>query len=413
MGRSERSPVTRLEDSSIVSEETISRRAKAPAERAAEAAERQEVAKNAPQADSGANDPDAPNGVNPERFLQTDSAENQHPLEISKRLQRKLEPPPPKPVIPNRIPLPEGKANYIALRQIPDTNPRRRSVRAKPWKTAKLKAWSDKQRAAKAQRRKACERKRKAKQVPEDQKQNTKAEQNTEAKPDRPKVSKRAIKAARKRRRVKFRERRQAQAMKICRAYGFTVQNTDGAADIKPTVTGMQGAKIDFDAIESDLKTKNNRKNLRKAAAAAKAQNPATATTTTNPKGVISIPPDRLSAIAHSLAAARTNNGPKLKTIYLHIRGKLRRAIERARLAREKHVRHNTLRHLQVLHQAVPPILLPLKQRVISAQAHRDWRSRGGSYAYQQKRVNTPPSLNRTRFKSVMSKLLSKTGERK
>ena len=84
---------------------------------------------------------------------------------ISKTQQKKLaalepRPPPPKPVIPEAISLPEGEENWLALWDLPDGELERRTVREKRRKAAERKALRVKQKCGKAERRLARDEKR-------------------------------------------------------------------------------------------------------------------------------------------------------------------------------------------------------------------------------------------------------------
>lgn len=111
---------------------------------------------------------DAPiNGINPARLSQIDAVKPRLALKgMSKTQQKKLaamepRPPPPKPIIPDGISLPEGEEDWLALWDLPDEQLERRVIRAKRRKAAERKALRTKQQCGKIERRAARDEKRK------------------------------------------------------------------------------------------------------------------------------------------------------------------------------------------------------------------------------------------------------------
>ena len=107
------------------------------------------------------------NGINPDRFARIEAANAQNPpsrvskSQLKKRKQWEPRPPPPKPIIPEGIAVPEGEENWVALWDLPDDELERRTIRAKRRKAADRKALRVRQQSGKAERRIARDEKRK------------------------------------------------------------------------------------------------------------------------------------------------------------------------------------------------------------------------------------------------------------
>ena len=85
---------------------------------------------------------------------------------ISKSQQKRLtkfepRPPPPRPILPKGVSVPEGEENWIALWDLPDNELERRVLRAKKRAAAARKALRVKQKSGKVERRAARDEKRK------------------------------------------------------------------------------------------------------------------------------------------------------------------------------------------------------------------------------------------------------------
>ena len=167
-------PVVKQEDGTVVAEETLRRReVRAREKAAAEEAQHQSITNNASKSSSevipnGQNALPLPvSGVNPDRSalieaVKTDRESNG----LSKTQQKKRaalqpRPPPPKPVIPDGIPMLEGEENWLALWDMSDDQLERRIIREKRRKAAERKALRAKQQSGKAERRIARDEKRK------------------------------------------------------------------------------------------------------------------------------------------------------------------------------------------------------------------------------------------------------------
>jgi hypothetical protein len=338
-------PVVTQEDGSVISLEKLRMREERLAAKKAEANTLTETTKG---------------NINPDRLAAIDRTQT-----LSKTQQKKLaayepKPLPPKPVIPDSIPIPEGEENWVALWDIPDEEIERRIVRAKRKKASDRKALRVKQKSGKEERRAARDEKRKVyrdlkmtwKSIKlEEKKLKTllKAAEDEEAK-------KIAVKISTSERRI---------AMQICESLGFTLANTPGVDDIKPKVSGMKkGQSVDLDAIEpggglNDVKIKDP----------------------SSPKGLKRKRVD-LSAVATS---AEAYIGPETKSdsedleefikldtdggqdhealVFNHkLRRKLRRAIDAADILKERLVRDRAIEFLTDNGLEPPPELLtPLK----------------------------------------------------
>ena len=172
-------PVVTLEDGSVISEETLRRREqraqeKAAAERAktentVDAASTVHSARNdtaLPAATATTNSPTKTSSeINPDRLALIDPANPKPVRALSKSQQKKrgaleIRPPPPKPTIPENIPIPDGEENWLALWDLPDEQLERRVLREKKRKAVERKALRIKQQSGKAERREARDEKR-------------------------------------------------------------------------------------------------------------------------------------------------------------------------------------------------------------------------------------------------------------
>ena len=106
-------------------------------------------------------------GINPARLSQIEIIKPRAaPKGMSKTQQKKLallepRPSPPKPIIPNGIPLPEGEEDWVALWDLSDEDLERRVIRGKRRKAAERKLLRTKQQSGKVERRAARDEKRK------------------------------------------------------------------------------------------------------------------------------------------------------------------------------------------------------------------------------------------------------------
>lgn len=172
-------PVVLQEDGTVIAEESLRRReerarAKAAAERTTNEIEAN-TSLTAPKLDQEKDrltdkSGDAPStredGLGQGHFARMEGVKPGEALSrLSKSQQKKraaLEPrpPPPKPTIPENVPIPEGEQNWVALWDLPDEELERRTIREKRRKAAERKALRIKQKSGKAERRMARDEKR-------------------------------------------------------------------------------------------------------------------------------------------------------------------------------------------------------------------------------------------------------------
>ena len=166
-------PVITVEDGTVISKEAFQRRQ----ERAMEGkmSKAHGSGQDSPKADGPSDrqhqdtrafdaDDEHHSNVNPERRAQI-KAQPQLPhrskSQIKKLAKYAPRPPPPKPMIPDHIPLPEGEEDYLALWDLGDRELERRVIREKKRKAAGRKALRLKQQSGKDERRMARDEKRK------------------------------------------------------------------------------------------------------------------------------------------------------------------------------------------------------------------------------------------------------------
>ncbi len=157
------------EDGKVISVETLNRRAKAQAEKSNNVVSDERAGSSGNQNDiQGQNGDDSIVGVNPERQALIEPQWNSAPpaKRLSKTQQKKLalledRPPPPKPVIPEGISIPEGEENWLSLWHLTDAELERRVLREKKRKADERKALRQKQKEGKVERRAARDERRK------------------------------------------------------------------------------------------------------------------------------------------------------------------------------------------------------------------------------------------------------------
>ncbi len=161
-------PVVIQEDGRVVSVEFLERRAQAQAERASKLAQGDTCGTSDRANPVKENRPDAlQDGIDPSRrqLIQVSNSDEVRAKRLSKNQQKKLamleeRPPPPKPVIPDGIDLPEGEENWLALWDLSEDELERRVIREKKRKAAERKALREKQKEGKAERRAARDERR-------------------------------------------------------------------------------------------------------------------------------------------------------------------------------------------------------------------------------------------------------------
>ena len=173
-------PVVKLEDGTVISEETLRRREQRAQEKAAaERLKLENTVDEAPAIHSAGNDTDLPPATavtNSSRLSTTEVKPGDLTINnatdppksgkvLSKKQQKKrscLEPrpPPQKPTIPEKISIPDGEENWLALWDLPDDQLERRVLREKKRRAAERKALRVKQKSGKVERREARDEKR-------------------------------------------------------------------------------------------------------------------------------------------------------------------------------------------------------------------------------------------------------------
>ncbi|KAI9842135.1 MAG: hypothetical protein M1838_003254 [Thelocarpon superellum] len=359
-------PVTTLEDGAVVSLESL--------ERAKERAAAREAAKLAghsgPNGTPGSEKSQAlstvraiapsQNGVNPDRLALMDLG-NRNSVGApsgagmmdmvpgrSKTQQRKLEamlprPPPPKPVVPKSLSLPEGEEDWLALWDLSDDQLERRVVREKKRKAAERKALRERQQAGKQERRAARDEKRR---VYRDIKQEWKAIKAREKEYKRKiqRVEQEAAKTVM----VEINRTERRLAMEACTALGFTLANTPGVEDIKPRALGMKGVEVDFEKLEAAERAaagttpkstqKKGRVDLGQIADESKARH------FSSQHGAIEDGPGEFISLDDGTGYGDATDATTMK--YNHkVRRKLRRAIEAADMKQEGVVRQRALEY--------------------------------------------------------------------
>ncbi|KAI9808277.1 MAG: hypothetical protein M1825_004734 [Sarcosagium campestre] len=259
-------PVTRLEDGTIVPLEVLEkRRTRAAEKEARERNARLGIAKadtfnNVPAPQTGSTQFDF-NGINPARqiFFTQEGLNNSTPRTVSRSQQKKLDmyapkPPPPKPILPEGLSIPEGQINWLDLWDLDDGQLYRRIVGEKKQKAANRKALREKQKAGKSELRAARDEKRAVyRQLKEEWKSIREVAK-------RYKGSVETIEAEEARRiLVDINEKDRREALAVCEQMGFTLANTPGVEDIKPKARGMKNQTVDFDALEIGKKTSDVR----------------------------------------------------------------------------------------------------------------------------------------------------------
>ena len=163
----------------MISEETLRRREQRAQEKAAaERAKTEKTVDEASTIQSAGNDtvlppatattsspPITSSEINPGHLAHINASNPKPVRDLSKSQQKKrgafeIRPPPPKPTIPENIPIPDGEDNWLALWDLPDEQLERRVLREKKRKAAERKALRVKQKSGKAERREARDEKR-------------------------------------------------------------------------------------------------------------------------------------------------------------------------------------------------------------------------------------------------------------
>ena len=169
-------PVVKLDDGTVIPQELFKRREERQAERAAleeskkDGAVLEHTVTIKDEATKAAAISERPNllqeGGPTESLVRHPLAPGKTvPREISKKQQKKIalytpRPPPPKPIIPDGISIPEGEEDWLSLWDLPSDQVERRVLREKKHKAAERKALRVRQQSGKAERRAARDEKR-------------------------------------------------------------------------------------------------------------------------------------------------------------------------------------------------------------------------------------------------------------
>ena len=267
-------PVTRQQDGSVVSMEILRRREERRAAKENKAYNTNDSTQSNKATEISTKTSIRNHSVDDDKIILmpvTQPDQNRSNRILSKTQQKKLaalEPraPPPKPIIPDGVAIPEGEENWLALWDLPDSELERRVIRAKRRKAAARKALRLKQQSGKAERRAARDEKRK---VYRDlkltwklikgsfiqERSDTHTNYGTaEEKKHKTKVDN-VEKQEAKKIAVEIADFDRKMALECCAVLGYTLKSTPGVDDIQPILLGMKGQKVDFDALEIDETT--------------------------------------------------------------------------------------------------------------------------------------------------------------
>ncbi|KAL8731729.1 MAG: hypothetical protein Q9166_003176 [cf. Caloplaca sp. 2 TL-2023] len=278
--------------------------------------------------------------VDPGRMVQMEdlhSSKNQpRPGPAQPQKQPTLQPP-PKPVIPDGITLPDGEQDWLALWDLPNEKIERRILRAKKEKAAERKALRIAQQSGKSERREARDEKRK---VYRDIKMIWKVIREEHVKE---RTMLKAVEDEESRKiAVEVNDAERSLALRLCETLGFTITNTPGTEEIKPRALGMRGKEVDFDAIKAgecpgDVETKRSRRvDLGEVARSVDEK-------------YIPTDQDGLALDNAEFIKIDVGEGHDHETLSLNhkLRRKLRRALEHAQIQKEMLVRQRTVDQLK------------------------------------------------------------------
>ena len=373
--------VTKLEDGSVVALETLARREERKREKEAKEARQaelqaaQERGEDVPMEDvDDRHEPTTngePNKDQPVQEHQPD-AKSRRPG-ISKSQQRKLakyepRPPPPKPILPEGVSIPEGEENFIEMWDFPDEEFERRVKRAKRRAAEVRKDLRRRQQAGKAERRLARDEKRK---TYRDIKLVWKMI-NQERVKERTRMQALEDEEARKIA-VEIAKIERQRAMAVCHSLGCTIANTEGTAAIEPNLPGLQGQEVDWSVLTQDF-SEAAKNMMPEAMFSSKRVDLSTAAKDTEAVSLVpsSIPKPTNNDNTFSADFLSFNQDPSDARHqqqdydplnYNHkLRRKLRRAADDALVRQEALVRQKVIAQFKARGFTVPPILLtPLK----------------------------------------------------
>ena len=155
-------------------------------------------------------------------------------------------------------------------------------------------------------------------------------------------------------------------ALELCALLGFTIENTEGTAEIQPKAQGMRGVEVDFDAIEKSekqghIQAKSRSKRVDLSAAANEAQ-----------VEYIGAGSSGTQAGEDEFLQFEVGEGKDFEELNYNykLRRKLRRAIDRAEMEKEALVRQRGIEYFESKGQEVP-VALRIAPRPINLQGHR------------------------------------------
>lgn len=370
------SPVTTLEDGTVTTLERLERKKQRQQEIEAKEAAKKAAEENGQDVEM--QDVDDKSGVVTNGEVKVDQLPqndlvNGKPRKpgISKTQQKKLakfepRPPPPRPILPEGVSVPEGEENFIELWDLPDGEVERRVNRAKRRKADARKELRRKQQAGKAERRLARDAKRKTyrdiKLVWKMINQERVKERTRMKSLEEEEAKKIAVEIANVER---------ARAMQACQSLGCAVENTIGIDEIEPRLPGLKGQEIDWSILDKEDEDPNAFSIKQASAATTKSSKRVDLSTAAKETQSISLVPSSTrnapdpSSTSDFLSFNQdpSNTNDHTPLTYNHrLRRKLRRALDDAQIRKEALVRQAAIAKCKSLEIPPPPILLtPLK----------------------------------------------------
>ncbi|KAI9704407.1 MAG: hypothetical protein M1836_007270 [Candelina mexicana] len=379
--------VTTLENGSVVTLIGLQRRKEREAEREAQKAAQENPNQTKTESSNGSGEMEkqvltpvstsevvAPtqDGINLERraLMGIDNPSGERVKNISKTQQRKLEkftpkPPPPKPVIPEGVALPDGEENWLSLWHLTDDELERRVLREKRRKAAERKALRIKQQEGKAERRGARDEKRRVyreekltwKTIKEEEKQ-TKNRHKAIEEEELKKIE------------VELNTANRKEGLERAAELGFTLENVEGVKDIEPRVLGMKGKEVDFNKLEEAEKAAEARK-LEKVKQSNRVNLGAIADDSKATLIRAGKRDDHVEAPGDFLQFEGGEGQDHEEVSYNHkVRRKLHRALDQAQIKKEMLVRQKALEHCEA-NSIEPPEVLKMPYKFKKIETHR------------------------------------------
>ncbi|KAI9674667.1 MAG: hypothetical protein M1817_001570 [Caeruleum heppii] len=295
---------------------------------------------------------------------------------LSKNQQRKVEAlapkaPPPKPVIPDGVALPDGEENWVSLWDLPDHELERRVLRGKKRKAADRKSLRLKQQSGKVERRAARDERRR---VYRDIKNEWKVLRAAEK--DHKRLIQRIEQEETKKLAVELNNAERAAALARCAELGFALENVEGVAEVQPKVLGMKGVEMDFEAFEARTKTskvgtKNGKSDPKSRMVKS---NRVDLSLVSDERRARMLQPEAEQADAYpgDFVSLDVGGGPDHQELnYNHkLRRKVHRAIEAAQIEKETLVRQKTIEYCEANNLEVP-VELKTRAKAVSEKGRR------------------------------------------